>query len=304
MKQANEIVLPDGRTLAFAEFGEPDGEPVLYFHGAPACRLEPLLIGNEVLRRLGLRVIAPDRPGMGGSPFRPGRALLDWPADVTALADALSLDRFAVLGNSGGGPYTAVCAAKIPERLHAAVIVSGGWRMDWPEAKENLPFPNRLTLLLARRAPFLLRLLLGMMGDIIQGEREKELAQLKKRVPAADYAAFAEPGRLEAFGQMMREALRQGAEGAAWDLGLYVRDFGFSLDEIRMPLTLFHGEQDTNAPIAMVRRAVAQLPTARLVTYENEAHLSTLCNHMDEIAQALRPGFASRDRGTDDTRVG
>lgn len=282
-----ELVLPDRRKLTYAEFGEPDGEPVLYFHGSPSSRLEPLLVGDDVLARLGLRVIAPDRPGMGGSDFQRGRRIIDWPVDVVALADAVNLDRFAVLGNSGGGPYVAVCAAKIPERLRAAVIVSGGWRMDWPEARAGLPFPNRMMLFLARRAPFLLRLMLGMMGGIAQGEREKELAQLKKRVPPQDYAAFAEPGRLEAFGESMRECLRQGAKGAAYDLGLYVRDFGFGLDEIRVPLTLFHGECDTNAPIAMVRRAVSEIKEARLVTYPNDAHLSTLCNHMDEIAQVL-----------------
>lgn len=284
----NTFTMPDGRKLAYAEFGAEDGVPVLYFHGAPSSRLEPLLIGDEALTHLGLRVICPDRPGMGGSDFQPGRRLTDWPGDVTALAEALRLERFAVLGNSGGAPYVAVCAAKIPSRLQAAVIVSGGWRMDWPEARAGLPLPNRVMLFLARRAPPVLRLMLGAMGGIAQGEREKELAMMKKRVPAPDFAAFAEPGRLEAFGKAMRECLRQGARGAAHDLGLYVRDFGFRLDEVRMPLTLFHGEADTNAPIAMVRRAVAQLPGARLVTYPGEAHLSTLCNHMDDIAKAVR----------------
>lgn len=108
-----QVILPDGRKLAYAEFGRPDGVPVLYFHGAPGSRLEPLLIGDDVLNQLGLRVIAPDRPGMGGSDFQRGRGFSDWPADVVALADALGLGRFAVLGNSGGGPYAAVCAARI-----------------------------------------------------------------------------------------------------------------------------------------------------------------------------------------------
>lgn len=85
----------------------------------------------------------------------------------------------------------------------------------------------------------------------------------------------------------MRECMRQGTKGPAWDMRLYVREFDFQLDEIQMPLKLFHGEQDVNAPIALVRRVVAELPSAQLVTYENEAHLSTLCNHLDDIAQAL-----------------
>lgn len=287
MKIDNSISLPDGRRLAYAEFGQPDGYPVLYFHGSPSSRLEPLLIGEEVLRRYGLRLIAPDRPGIGCSDFQPNRTFSDWPKDVLALADKLGLERFAVLGNSGGGPYVAVCAARIPERLSSAVIVSGGWRMDWPEAKNNMPFINRLVMILAGKAPLLLRLLLKAMGATSGGDREKELAQLKKRVPAADYEAFAEAGRLEAFGQVMRECLRQGTKGAAWDMRLYVREFGFQLSEIKIPVQWFHGEQDENSPIALVRRAVAEMPSAQLVTYKTEAHLSTLCNHQDEIAQAL-----------------
>ncbi len=288
-ERLRSICLQDGRTLSWAELGRPDGNPVLYFHGAPSSRLEPLLLGDALFSRHGLRVIAPDRPGMGGSTFQPGRGFADWPADVLALADALGLGHFAVLGNSGGAGYVAVCAARIPERLHAAVVVSGGWQMHWPEAQDHLPFVNKIALFLARRAPLLLRALLGTMGGVSEGRREKELAQLKQRMPAADYATFAEPGRLEAFARSMREAMRQGTKGAAWDMGLYMRDFDFRLDEIRMPLTLFHGEQDANAPIAMVRRVMTLLPSARLVTYENEAHLSTLVNHLDEIAGALAP---------------
>jgi pimeloyl-ACP methyl ester carboxylesterase len=283
-----QITLPDSRKLAYAEFGQSTGYPVFYFHGSPACRLEPLLIGDAVLSQLGLRVIAPDRPGMGKSDFQPHRTFSDWPADVTSLADSLGLDRFAILGNSGGGPYVAVCAARIPHRLASAVIVSGGWRMDWPEATKGLPLVNRIVFVLAKRAPALLRLLLSMMSGISEQDREKELAQLRKRMPPADYAAFAEPGRLEAFGQMMREAMRQGTKGVAWDMRLYVRDFGFRPEDIRMPITLFHGEQDTNAPIALVRRLAQSLPNARLVTFPNKAHLSTLCNHVAEIAGALR----------------
>ncbi|HKQ59467.1 MAG TPA: alpha/beta hydrolase [Candidatus Eisenbacteria bacterium] len=287
MNAEGHVTVPGGRRLAYAEFGDPAGIPVLYFHGSPSSRLEPSIIGDATLARLGLRVIAPDRPGMGGSDFMPGRAIVDWPADVAALADTLSLERFSVLGNSGGGPYAAVCAARIPERLRAAVIVSGGWRMDSPEATRGLPFPNRIVMILARRAPPLLGLLLGMMGGV-SSDREKELAQLKARMPAPDFAAFAEPGRLEAFGQTMRECMRQGTQGAVWDLRRYVREFGFRADEVRTPLTWFHGGQDANAPIGLARAVTAGMPAARLVTFEGDAHLSTLCHHMDEIAAALR----------------
>lgn len=281
------LTLPDKRRLAYTEFGKPDGVPVLYFHGAPSSRLEPLLIGDDAIARLGLRLISPDRPGLGQSDFQPKRGFSDWVQDVTFLADALGLKKFAVLGNSGGGGYAAVCAARIPERLQNVVIVSGGWRMNQPEAMKNLPIRNRLVFILAERAPFLLKPILNMMAAPSQGEARQQLAQLKPTLHPADYAIFQQPGKLEALNQSIGEAMRQGTKGAEWDLRLYVREWGFRLDEIRMPLKLFHGEQDMNAPIALVRKMTAQLPTAQLITFENEAHLSTFNNHLDEIAQAL-----------------
>src|SRR5262245_15438675 len=102
MPTEKHITLSDGRRLAYSEFGDPAGLPVFYFHGAPSSRLEPLLIGDDALKQTGFRFIAPDRPGIGGSDPKPDRRIVDWPADVSALADALRLKRFGVLGNSGG----------------------------------------------------------------------------------------------------------------------------------------------------------------------------------------------------------
>jgi len=288
MKTDNHITLPDGRRLAYAEFGKPDGYPVLYFHGSPASRLEPMLIGDEAFSQFGLRIIAPDRPGMGQSGFQPRRGFSDWPADVIALADTLGLDRFSILGNSGGGGYAAVCAAKIPERLRAVVIVSGGWQMNWPEALDNLPPVNRLFMNISRRAPILLPIFLKMMAGSPKDKPEQTLAQFKMSMPVADYAVLEKrPSCVHNLMQMIRESMAQGTKGAVWDMRLYVRDWDFRLDEIHMLLKLFHGEQDRNAPMASVRKAMTMLPNAELVTYENEAHLSTLCNHLAEFAPAL-----------------
>lgn len=172
-------LLPDGRRFCYAEYGVSYGTRVMYFHGSPACRLEPLLIGEEALGRAGLCVVAPDRPGIGGSDFQSDRGFSDWPRDVVCLADHLGWKRFSVLGNSGGAPYAAVCATRIPERVDHVVIVSGGWQMHWLEAQQHLPLPNRLTLALARRAPWLFSWLLKAMTSGEMGTKEKELAQIR-----------------------------------------------------------------------------------------------------------------------------
>jgi pimeloyl-ACP methyl ester carboxylesterase len=289
MITTHTLILPDGRKLAYAEFGRSDGFPVLYFHGSPSSRLEPLLYGgDEVFSRVGLRIIAPDRPGMGRSDSYPKRGFADWPEDVQVLADGLGLERFSVLGNSGGCGYAAACAAKIPEKLYAAVAVSGAWRMDWPEAMNNLRPPLDFLWGLTKRAPFLLPLMLTLTKASFGVSRERILEQQKKNLPAPDYAVLELPGRLEAFIEMYRESLAVGSRGAAWDMRLYVREWDFGLDEIQMPMTLFHGELDMQVPVELARKAAGCLPNARLITYPDEAHVSTFDNHVMDIAAALR----------------
>ena len=114
---SQSFLLPDGRTLMYAEYGVPNGKPVLYFHGLAGSRLEAAVLDGTDLVKAGIRMIACDRPGMGGSDFQPGRCFSHWPADIVPLADRLGLVKFAVLGVSGGGGYVSACARLIPDRL-------------------------------------------------------------------------------------------------------------------------------------------------------------------------------------------
>jgi pimeloyl-ACP methyl ester carboxylesterase len=124
MSESETITLPDGRTLGYAEYGDPKGRPVIYFHGWPSSRLQSKL-ANTKAKWQHVRLIAVDRPGFGLSTYQEGRTILDWPDDVAVLADALMIKKFAVLGVSGGGPYVAAAAYKIPDRLTKASIAVG-----------------------------------------------------------------------------------------------------------------------------------------------------------------------------------
>jgi pimeloyl-ACP methyl ester carboxylesterase len=126
-----------------------------------------------------------------------------------------------------------------------------------------------------------------MMAGSPDDKPEQTLEQFKRSMHPADYAVLEQPGRVEHLMQMTRESMAHGTKGVVWDMRLHVQDWDFLLDEVRMPLKLFHGEEDRNAPIQMVRKVMTMLPTAHLVTYAGEAHLSTPCNHLEEIAQAL-----------------
>ena len=193
---------------------------------------------------------------------------------------------FSVFGNSGGGGYVTACAAMISERLLSAVVVSGGWQMNLPEAKKNLKFPFSVFWTVAAKLPFLLPFLLGTMQSSPKASKEKGLAQAKKMMPAPDYEALIQYGRVEVLSRALDEAILN-KKGVVWDLRLYLKKFDFNLSEITFPITFFHGELDKNMPIELVKKMVIQIPNAKLITYENDAHLSTLCNHFNEAARAI-----------------
>ena len=190
------IRLPDGRRLGYAEYGDPAGKPVLHFHGTPDSRLEGTLPSvAEAAARLGVRLILPDRPGIGLSDFKPGRAILDWPADVLALADALNLPRFALMGLSGGGPYAAACAYKIPQRLTRVGIISGVAPPDMPGAMGLLDrTSDGQAVRLGAKSPWLLRLVLAYTVFQFRRDPAKLVAQTAAEVSPPDQAALARGG--------------------------------------------------------------------------------------------------------------
>ncbi|MGH7290318.1 MAG: alpha/beta fold hydrolase, partial [Myxococcota bacterium] len=153
-REATILRLDGGRELAFTELGDPNGTPVFGFHGTPGSyRLfDPL---DEDARRLGLRLIAPDRPGYGHSDYVPDRRLLDWPRDVAALADYLGIAKFGVFGVSGGGPHAAVCAHQLAPRLLGAAIVCGIAETLTDEDAQGMMPVSRLLTRLARRSQWL-----------------------------------------------------------------------------------------------------------------------------------------------------
>ncbi|MEM6501614.1 MAG: alpha/beta hydrolase [Cyanobacteria bacterium P01_C01_bin.89] len=287
MNTTNLLMLPGDRQLAYAEYGDPSGQAVFYFHGGGTSRLEPLLLGNEVFVRLGLHIIAPDRPGIGRSHFQPNRGFSHWPKDVTFLADALGLDKFSVLGVSSGGGYVAACAAKIPHRLRSAAIASGAWEFTARDLLGHKRWDLLLVSLLVKYFPWLYRASMKLTQRSLNAPPLKLLKTLKKTLPTADYTVLEAPGRLQQSCEALNEGLRSGTRGTAWDLQLYFKKWDFSLDEIKVPLTLFYGENDRNVPLGLVKEIVATLPTANLVMYPNEGHISVVVNQIEAIAQAL-----------------
>lgn len=292
---ANKTIrLADGRTLGYAEFGPPDGVPMIFFHGWPSSRLGLRAFRvDEIAPRVGVRLIAPDRPGIGLSTFQPGRKFTDWPKDVCELADQLRLAKFAILSWSAGSPYAAVCARFIPERLTAAGIVSGVSR-PWSEPGATDGLETKMLWNLARIHPRLVQLVLKLM-----------IGQLKKarpdQLPAnARQAMMSEPD----FAFLLRtpdwymnnmsaslEGVATQTWGTAYEGSLYWKPWGFSLTDIPIPVHTWHGDTDGSAPYPAQGQYFARLlKDCRSTLYPGEGHMTVFYNHIEEILRTLLAG--------------
>jgi len=280
------LTLKDGRRLGYAEYGDPQGKPLFFFHGMPGSRLEGEL-ADEAAKKLGIRVISPDRPGYGLSAVQPRRTFLDWPPDVVALADTLGIERFAVAGVSGGGPYVAACAFMIPERLTAAGIIAGAGPFDQPDATEGMSRQNRLLFGLSRRFPWLVRLPMALMSFATRHFADRIMSTMVRSLPEPDQAALARPEILAWFKKDSVESFRSGSRGAAWEAVMYARPWGFRLEEITMEVHLWQGELDKNVPPSMGQYQARTIPNCRAHFFPDEAHISLVVNHIEEILGAL-----------------
>jgi pimeloyl-ACP methyl ester carboxylesterase len=281
-----QLTLLDGRRLGYSEFGAPRGRPILYCHGFPGSRLDGRLAHDEALR-LGVRMIAPDRPGYGLSDFQPNRRIADWPRDLAALADHLELNRFALLGISGGAPYAIACAGAIPERITAIGIVCGLGQADRSEFTVDMNRIARVSFAVARAAPALSRLMTRALAPVMRSNPWLTLRLLAARLPRPDLDVLSRPEVFGKFADSFREALRQGGRGVALDLTLYAQPWTTVVETIRVPGHLWHGEQDTTVPAAMGRRLAAALPDCRACFYPDEGHFSLPVQKLEEILATL-----------------
>ena len=279
--------LQDGRTLACLELGDPAGSPVLYFHGYPGSRLEAR-VAAVAAGRLGLRLLALDRPGFGQSTFQSRRTIGGWASDVGALADQLALERFSVVGVSGGGPYALACAAMLSHRLARIALVCPLAPLDVAGGKAGMLAQDRLMLGLAARAAPLARGVVHMLVRWMRADVERYLRFMMAGMVSPDRELFADPDYRALVLASTAEALRQGGRGAARELTLIARPWDFRLQDVRMPVSLWQGLADQILPATMARRLAAALPVCNARFLPGEGHLSLVVRHIGEVLAELR----------------
>jgi pimeloyl-ACP methyl ester carboxylesterase len=285
------IILPDQRQLAYAEYGAPDGIPIIGCHGTPGSRLM-MRMADSTAKAHGLRIIAPDRPGYGLSSKNRNAELMSWPEDIRVLVDKLRIDRFVTLGVSGGAPYALATAWAMPDRVRLAAVVSGLAPVDQDEVLDSLN-PRRAAVMRRTRGGSLLLKVMLMLGG--RGWRYAPSAMMHKiasLAPEAEQRVLADEGTRDAMLESFREAFRRGSDGVSADLNAFARPWGFALDEIRVPTLLWHGLADRIVPPGMGEYLKSRIPDCTATLVEEGGHYWVVKN-IESVISALSAKLAS-----------
>lgn len=276
----SQLSLADGRELAYTDIGERDSFCVLYFHGAPMSRLH-LAYLEQQFHAEKIRVVSPDRPGYGRSSPQPGRSMAGWASDVAALADALGIDRFAVAGHSSGGPYAVACAALLPERVLAGVVLGGVTNMAWPGAwKGYVESESQLMRLPNEEAA------IAWCVERFGADGSRFLAASDFEFAEPDKALFADNQAGPVLTSTVVEAFRQGVAGYAQDIVIQGRPWPFDPGRIVAPVHVVHGELDAIVPLAHSRHSSELIPGSTLRVLPGHGHMTTV-SELPTMASAL-----------------
>jgi pimeloyl-ACP methyl ester carboxylesterase len=277
------IQLRDGRQMAYCEWGDPEGAPVVLLHGQPGSRL--FCPDEEATDASGIRLLTIDRPGYGRSDPLPRAGLLEWPSDYLELADQLDLPPCRVVGWSAGGKYALAMAFAAPDRVTSVGVAgSPGPRDQVPGARDELSAEDQAVVDLLRddRAAgvdAIRQTCAWYVGDGWQ-------ALFAESWGDADDRLLAEPDVLDAMKTWLREGARQGSAGFAADRVASFTPWGFSLTDIRQPVHVWVGESDPQVSRAHGDYLAASIPRATLVTFPDAGHLFPI-SHWGEMLAAL-----------------
>jgi len=281
------IPLRDGGQLAIAEYGAPNGWPIDFTHGWPSSRTMAELT-DQAARKLDLRIISPDRPGIRDSTLVPERKLLDWPPLLKELADSLGVDQFRILGISGGAPYAFAAAWALPQRVQSIAVVSAAPPLAEVEDRSGLLPLYRWLLFFYPHHRELLRWSFRAARPFLSRKVPVRFRPLLlKLLQPCDANVLCDIAAFEACFESQRQAWRASADGVMIDAEIYAQPWGFPLEEISVPVRLWHGKKDRSFHWQLASWLGERLPCCQTRLVEGEGHYSLPIRHMEEILADL-----------------
>lgn len=292
---ARILVLPGERRIGCAEYGDPEGQPVLALHGTPGSRLM-FALADGAARDRGLRIIAPDRPGYGLSDFRVVESLTQSAEDVDAVADAYGLDRFALIGVSGGAPFAVAAAAAFPDRVPFLALVGPVGPISDLRRDIRLSRVHFLLFRILAKSRLGPRAFFRALRYMVFNAPDRAYRWLRHRVKAPDREILARPEVRASLQAAVREGLKSGVEGAVQDLKLYCAPWRLRLADVDVPAVVWQGSDDTIVPPAAAYALARSLPNCRLDIIPAAGHYWVFGQFgliLDAVAAVLRADAAT-----------
>lgn len=278
--------LPDGRRLGYCEYGDPDGLVLVALHGTPGSRYK-FGVADAEARRLGLRLISPDRWGYGMSDAPRGTVRLgDYAADIDSLLAELGVDRFGVVGISGGGPYAAALASQLPGRVDALALVAPVAPVDRAEQRNGVSLFHRFAFRGLPRLPGAVSLAFTYFRGILIASPWWAVRTMASRAGRPDRKLLADPEISADLVRTFRAGLARGVTGAAIDMGCFSRDWEIDLGALRMSGRMWLGAMDRNVPLAAARQLARTISGMKLVEVEGAGHF-WVTRHYPEVLEWL-----------------
>ena len=274
-----------GRTVGLYEYGDPAGRTVMCFHGVPACGAG-FVFADQPARERKLRLIAPDRPGVGFSTPLDGWTVGFYPAIVTELADALGVDRFAVWGYSGGGPFAVACAASSPARVTRIAVCSGIGQLGVWAQDTDFEKTDRQMLAMARTRPRLARMMMAITARLAQMSPKSAVNSFARQLSPSDRAVLDQLGTPREAMALFTQAFLRGARGVIDDYRAVGQSWDVDLGAIAAPMKVFHGDADPMVPARHAQELAKRVPDAELVMWPGEGHLA-MVTHVSEVLDWL-----------------
>jgi pimeloyl-ACP methyl ester carboxylesterase len=258
----NLFVMRDGRNLEVCEYGDPQGHPIFFFHGLVGSHHQASYVAEQA-RRGGLRILAPNRPGVGRSDFVARRSPLDVVPDVEDVADALGLEHFSLIGISGGTPYALATLHRLARRVRTATVISGMGPLRLPGALQGMRRSRRLSLKISSRYPELAKPSFRRWTDHVRKDPKRFLDRLVSSWALPDRELFRRKEIYDLFLRDLHQVFVEGKapESLSQELRLY-GNFGFALGELPKDrrVVLWQGLSDNIVPPAMTWKMAQSIP--------------------------------------------
>jgi pimeloyl-ACP methyl ester carboxylesterase len=286
-KLEGNIAVGDDRQIGFAEFGDPQGRAIFWLHGTPGARRQIPMEARVYAEQRQIRLIGVDRPGIGSSTPYQYDTVFAFAEDLRTIADTLGIERFEVIGLSGGGPYTLACAAAMPDRVVAAGVLGGVAPVRGVDA-----ISGGISTLISAVAPVVqiagapLRLAASTLIRLIRPVAEPALYAYASISPEADRQLLVRPEFKAMFLDDLLNGSRKQLAAPFADVVVFARDWGFRLDEVKVPVRWWHGDADHIVSFDHGQHVVSRLPDAQLTHLPGESHLAGL-GRAEEILDSM-----------------